>query len=118
MKSNAATWAGDGVPPPLTAGDVATMAAPRPGFDPSLHHSGASGIESNHTTKTAAAENALDKARADGKGAADNIAAIAAAGPAPAVAPAPAAKEGAAAAGAPAAAAAPAAPAAPAAKAF
>ena len=101
------------------------MAAPRPGFDPSLNHSGASGIESNHTTKTATAENALDKARADGKGAADNIAAIAKAGPAPPVAaPAAPAKEGAAAAaapaaaGAPAAAAAPAAPAAPAAKAF
>ena len=37
LRSNAAIWAGHGAPPPLTAGDIATMAAPRPGFDPSLN---------------------------------------------------------------------------------
>jgi hypothetical protein len=32
------------------------MAAPRPGFDPSLNPGAPGSIESNHTTKTAAAE--------------------------------------------------------------
>ena len=56
MKSNAAIWAGSGAPPPLTKGDTATMAAPRPGMDPSLNPGAPGAIESNHTTMTAAAE--------------------------------------------------------------
>ena len=36
MKSTAAIYGGPGAPPPLTAGDIGTMAAPRAGFDPSL----------------------------------------------------------------------------------
>lgn len=36
MKSTAATWAGSGAPPQITAGDTAAMAAPKGGFDPSL----------------------------------------------------------------------------------
>jgi hypothetical protein len=58
MKSTAATWAGHGAPPPITAGDTAVMAAPRPGFDPSLNPDGGA-VESTHTVKTAAAEAAL-----------------------------------------------------------
>jgi len=63
MKSNAAIWAGHGAPPPLTAGDIAAMAAPRPGFDPSLNPGGAS-VESSNTVATATAA-AADKG--DGK---------------------------------------------------
>jgi len=59
MKSNAAIWAGSGAPPPLSKGDVATMAAPRPGFDPSLNPGAPEGVESSHTTATAKAELAL-----------------------------------------------------------
>lgn len=36
MKSNAAIWAGPGAPPPLTAGDIETIAARKAGFDASL----------------------------------------------------------------------------------
>ena len=36
MASTAAIWAGSGAPPAVTAGDVATMAAPKGGFDASL----------------------------------------------------------------------------------
>ena len=54
MGSNAATWAGHGTPPPLTAGDTATMAAPRPGFDPSLNPGAPGAVESSHTTSVAA----------------------------------------------------------------
>ena len=36
MESKGATWAGHGTPPPVTPGDVETMAAPKAGFDPSL----------------------------------------------------------------------------------
>merc|ERR1711934_789582 len=36
MHSNAATWAGSGAPPPLTAGDTEAMASRKQGFDPSL----------------------------------------------------------------------------------
>jgi len=61
MMSSAATWAGDGTPPPLTAGDTATMAAPRPGFDPSLYPGAPNSVESNHTSKVAKAEEALSK---------------------------------------------------------
>jgi len=57
MGSNAATWAGDGAPPGLTSGDTATMAAPRPGFDPSLNPGSPNGVESSHTAAVAA-ENA------------------------------------------------------------
>ena len=64
MKSVAATWAGSGAPPPLSKGDVATMAAPRPGFDPSLNPGAPDAVESNHTTATAAAEAALKAAPA------------------------------------------------------
>lgn len=53
MKSTAAIWAGPGAPPPITAGDTATMAAPRPGFDPSLNPGGPGAIESTHTTNVA-----------------------------------------------------------------
>ena len=55
MGSNAATWAGHGAPPPLTAGDAETMASPRPGFDPSLNPGAPGAIESSHTTNVAAA---------------------------------------------------------------
>jgi len=58
MRSNAAIWAGHGAPPPLTAGDIATMAAPRPGFDPSLNPNGTA-VESVNTVTTAAREKAL-----------------------------------------------------------
>lgn len=63
MKSNAAIWAGPGAPPPLTHGDIATIAAPRAGFDPSLQPGWKEGglLESNNTVKTAAAEAALKK---------------------------------------------------------
>lgn len=61
MGSKAATWAGHGTPPPLTAGDTAVMAAPRPGFDPSLNPGGQQNIESTHTVATAAKEAALKK---------------------------------------------------------
>ena len=60
MGSNAAIWAGHGAPPPLTAGDIQTMAAPRPGFDPTLNPNGTA-VESNNTVKTAAAEAKLTK---------------------------------------------------------
>jgi len=60
MGSIAATWAGHGTPPPLSAGDVATMAAPRPGFDPSLNPNGTA-VESNHTNAVRAAEAKLAK---------------------------------------------------------
>ena len=69
LKSNAAIWAGHGAPPPLTAGDIATMAAPRPGFDPSLNPNGTA-VESSHTTATAEAEKALKGAPAEGEKAA------------------------------------------------
>ena len=59
MGSTAATWAGHGTPPAITAGDTATMAAPRPGFDPSLNPGAPSSVESNHTTATAAKEEKL-----------------------------------------------------------
>ena len=59
MKSNAAIWAGAGAPPPLSPGDIATMAAPRPGFDPSLNPHAPGSIESNHTVMTAKAEEEL-----------------------------------------------------------
>jgi len=51
MGSNAAIWAGSGAPPQITAGDTATMAAPRPGFDPSLNPGGdhTTSIESHNT---------------------------------------------------------------------
>ena len=55
MESKAATWAGHGAPPPLTAGDTAVMAAPRPGFDPSLNPGAPEGVESTHTEAVAAA---------------------------------------------------------------
>ena len=58
MRSVAATWAGHGTPPPLTAGDIATMTAPRPGFDPSLNPNGTA-VESENTVNTAAREKAL-----------------------------------------------------------
>ena len=68
MKSNAAIWAGHGAPPPLTHGDIATMAAPRAGFDPSLQPGWKAGgaIESTNTVKTAAAEKALNAKSAKG----------------------------------------------------
>jgi len=53
MGSIAATWAGSGAPPQVTAGDTATMAAPRPGFDPSLNPGGPGAIESTHTSNVA-----------------------------------------------------------------
>ena len=56
MGSIAATWAGSGAPPQITSGDTAAMAAPRAGFDPSLNPGAPDGVESNHTTNTAAAE--------------------------------------------------------------
>lgn len=61
MKSNAAIWAGHGAPPPLTAGDTETMAAPRPGFDPSLNPGAPNAVESTHTVATKAKEAALKK---------------------------------------------------------
>lgn len=61
MGSEAATWAGDGAPPQLTSGDTATMAAPKAGFDPSLNPGSPEGVESSHTTKTAAKEAKLAK---------------------------------------------------------
>jgi hypothetical protein len=60
MESKGATWAGHGTPPPLSRGDVEVMAAPRPGFDPSLNPGGGA-VESNHTTKVAASEAKLSK---------------------------------------------------------
>jgi len=54
MGSTAATWAGSGAPPPITAGDTATMAAPRPGFDPSLNPGSPGAVESVNTTNVAA----------------------------------------------------------------
>ena len=54
MGSIAATWAGHGAPPALTHGDTAVMAAPRPGFDPSLNPGSPGAIESTHTTNVAA----------------------------------------------------------------
>lgn len=54
MRSTAATWAGHGTPPAITAGDTATMAAPRPGFDPSLNPGSPGAVESTHTTNVAA----------------------------------------------------------------
>ena len=63
MGSKAAYWAGNGTPLPVTPGDVETMAAPRPGFDPSLNPGGPNSIESTHTTDTAANE-ATEKAGA------------------------------------------------------
>ena len=52
MTSSAATWAGSGAPPPLTAGDTAAMAAPVAGFDASLQPGWTAGAstESNNTT--------------------------------------------------------------------
>jgi len=64
MKSNAAIWAGSGAPPPLSKGDIATMAAPRPGFDPSLNPGAPNGVESAHTVATKAAEDALKAGKA------------------------------------------------------
>ena len=61
MGSNAATWAGNGTPPDLSRGDVETMAAPRPGFDPSLNP-GSPVIESTNTVETATREAAQRKA--------------------------------------------------------
>jgi len=61
MGSNAALWAGHGAPPPITAGDTAVMAAPRPGFDPSLNPGSPGYVESTHTTATKAQEAALKK---------------------------------------------------------
>jgi len=61
MGSNAAIWAGSGAPPQITAGDAATMAAPRPGFDPSLNPGAPDAVESTHTKNTAAAEAKLVK---------------------------------------------------------
>jgi hypothetical protein len=58
--SKAATWAGPGAPPALTAGDNSTIAAPRPGFDPSLNPGGKN-IESDHTMNTKAKEASLKK---------------------------------------------------------
>ena len=55
MASSAATWAGSGAPPQITDGDTATMAAPRPGFDPSLNPGSPGAVESTHTTNVAAA---------------------------------------------------------------
>lgn len=57
MNSVAATWAGSGAPPPLTAGDVETMAARRAGFDASLQPGWKAGdrLESDHVAKVAAA---------------------------------------------------------------
>jgi hypothetical protein len=55
MGSNAAIYAGPN-PPPLTHGDIATMAAPRPGFNPSLNPGAPAGIESTNTVTTAARE--------------------------------------------------------------
>jgi len=51
MTSSAATWAGSGAPPPLTAGDTAAMAAPKAGFDASLQPGWTPGAhtESNNT---------------------------------------------------------------------
>ena len=46
MRSNAAIWAGSCTPPPLSKGDVAAMAAPRPGFDPSLNPGAPNAVES------------------------------------------------------------------------
>jgi hypothetical protein len=54
MGSTAAIWAGHGTPPAITAGDTAVMAAPRPGFDPSLNPGAPGAIESTHTTNVAA----------------------------------------------------------------
>jgi len=54
MHSNAAIWAGSGAPPQITAGDTAVMAAPRPGFDPSLNPGAPGAIESSNTTSVAA----------------------------------------------------------------
>jgi hypothetical protein len=67
MGSTAATWAGSGAPPQITAGDTATMAAPRPGFDPSLNPGGPGEIESTHTVATAASEAKLTAKPADKK---------------------------------------------------
>ena len=67
LKSNAAIWAGHGAPPPLTAGDTAVMAAPRPGFDPSLNPGAPDAVESNHTVATATKEKEL-KAKSAKKG--------------------------------------------------
>jgi len=67
MGSIAATWAGSGAPPQITAGDTAVMAAPRPGFDPSLNPGGSDSIESDHTAAVAAA-NAKPAAKLEKKG--------------------------------------------------
>ena len=52
MKSTAAIWAGSGAPPPVTPGDIATMAAPKAGFDASLQPGWTpdTQTESNNTT--------------------------------------------------------------------
>jgi len=50
MKSTAAMWAGNGAPPPLSAGDIATIAAEKGDFDPSLNplHKEGTMLESTH----------------------------------------------------------------------
>lgn len=63
MGSEAATWAGPGAPPQLTAGDTMTMSAPRAGFDPTLNPGG-DAVESSHTVKVKAAEDKLKAAEA------------------------------------------------------
>ena len=67
MHSTAATWAGPGAPPPITAGDTATMAAPKGGFDPSLNPGAPDSVESNHTSRVAAREAALNAKPQDKK---------------------------------------------------
>jgi hypothetical protein len=63
MESKAGYWAGPGAPPPLTAGDIETCAAPKAGFDSSLQPGGGA-TESNNTTRVAAREAKLAKASA------------------------------------------------------
>jgi len=69
MKSIAATWAGHGAPPPLSAGDVAAMAAPVAGFDASLSPGWKLGgsIESSNTSATKERHDAMKPAPKEGE---------------------------------------------------
>lgn len=69
MGSTAAIWAGHGTPPAITSGDAETMAAPRPGFDPSLNPGAPEAVESTHTVDSAAAHAAKAAPAKDAKAA-------------------------------------------------
>jgi hypothetical protein len=67
MRSKAAIWSGSGAPPPVTAGDIGTMAAPKGGFDPSLNPGSPGAVESSNTTNVAASNEGPTKPNELGK---------------------------------------------------